>query len=87
MPYSIHTKVEEELDCLVKESIIEPIQLSAWAAPIIPVVKSDKSVTICGEMKMTINKVSKLDRYPIPNIEDLFANLSGDQMFSKLDMS
>ena len=36
---------------------------------------------------MTVNRVSKLDRYPIPRIEDLFANLSGGTSFSKFDLS
>ncbi len=31
--------------------------------------------------------MSKLDRYPIPKIEDLFSQLSGDKSFSKLDLS
>ena len=80
-------KVEEELNRLTKEGIIEPIQFSDWVAPIVQVVKNDKSIRICGDFKMTINQVSKLDRYPIPRIEDLFAKLSGGQHFTKLDLS
>ena len=36
---------------------------------------------------MTVNKASKLDRYPIPRVEDLFASLAGGQTFTKLDLS
>ena len=36
---------------------------------------------------MTVNAASKVDRYPIPKIEDLFARLAGGKLFSKLDMS
>ena len=68
--------------------IIEPLQFSEWAAPIVPVVKSDKkSVRICGDFSLTVNRVSKLDKYPIPKIEDLFAQLSGGKRYTKLDMS
>ena len=35
---------------------------------------------------MTINSVSKLDRYPIPKIEDLLATLSGGTSYTKLDL-
>ena len=88
VPYSMRTLVEQELDRLVNEKVIEPIQFSDWAAPIVPVLKSDKkTVRICGDFKMTTNRASKLDRYPIPRIEDLFAKLSGGRIFSKLDMS
>ena len=55
-----------------------------------PVLKSDgQSVRICGDYKVTINREAKLDIhvYPLPRIEDLFANLSGGQFFSKLDLN
>ena len=65
---------------------IMPAQVRA--APIVPVLKSDKkSLRICGDFKMTVNSASKLDAYPIPRIEDLFARLSGGVCFSKLDLS
>ena len=67
--------VEEELDCLVKEGTIEPIALSEWAAPIVPVLKSDKKpVRICGDFKLTVNQAGCLDRYPIPKVQDLLWN-------------
>ena len=53
-----------------------------------PILKSDsKSLRICGDFKVTVNKASKLDRYPIPKIEDLFATLAQGKAFTKLDMS
>ena len=36
---------------------------------------------------MTVNQASKLDRYPIPRVEDLLATLAGGKTFTKLDMS
>ena len=36
---------------------------------------------------MTVNAVSKLEEYPIPQVEDLFAAISGGKLFSKLDLS
>ena len=38
-------------------------------------------------IKVTVNQASKLDRYPIPKIEDLLAKLAGGKRFTKLDMS
>ena len=88
IPYAYKLKVEEELDRLVKLGIIEPVQFAEWAAPIVAVLKSDKkSIRICGDFKLTVNSVSKVDRYPIPKIDDLVATLSGGQKFTKLDMS
>ena len=88
VPYAMRGKVEEKLERLVSEGIIEPVQFADWAAPIVPVVKSDgKSLRICGDFKLTMNQASKLDRYPIPKVEDLFAKLTGEKAFTKLDMS
>ena len=80
--------MEQELDHLTKEGIIEPIQFADWAASIVPVMKKDgTSLRICGDFKVTVNQVSKLDKYPIPKIDDLFAQLAGGKRFTKLDMS
>ena len=87
VPYALKTKIEEKLDCLTADGIIEPRQFADWAVPIVPVLKEDKTVRICGDFKQTINQASKLDRHPIPKIEDLFAGLTGGTCFSTLDLS
>ena len=87
VPYAVREKVEQELDCLVREGILEPVQHAEWASPIVPVLKRDKSIRICGDFKKTVNRVTKLDKYPIPKIEDLMATLAGGKTFTKLDMS
>ena len=87
VPYAIREKVEADLDRLEQEGIIEPVQFSDWAAPIVPVLKKDGSVRICGDYKLTVNKAAKPDTYPLPRIEDLFASLAGGQTFSKLDLA
>ena len=87
VPYAIRAKVEQELDRLEKSGIIEKMQFSSWAAPIVPVLKRDGSVRICGDYRATVNQAAKLDTYPLPRIEDLFASLTGGKTFSKLDLS
>ena len=67
--------------------MIEPVQFSDWAAPIVPVIKSDGSVLICGDYMVTVNQATKVDQYSIPQIDDLFASLSGGKRFTKLDLS
>ena len=85
--YAMKEKIEKELDRLMSLGNLEPIQFSEWASPIVPVLKSDGSVRVRGDFKVTLNSVSKLDRHPIPRIEDLFATLGGGKLFSKLDTS
>ena len=76
LQYAMREKVGEELVRLVAEGTLDPEEYSDWAAPIVVVVKSDrKSVRICGDFRMTVNPISKLHRYPIPKVTDLFATL------------
>ena len=38
------------------QGVIEPVLSSDWAAPIVPVIKTDSTVKICGDYKLTVNK-------------------------------
>ncbi len=88
VPYSMREGIEAELSKLVAEGTLVPVEHSDWAAPIVPVLKPDgKTVRICGDFRLTVNPVSKLDQYPIPKIEDLFATLARGEKFTKLDLS
>ena len=87
VPLALKEKIETELERLQAQGIIEPVQFSEWAAPIVPVIKSDGSVRICGDYKVTVNRVAKIDKYPLPLIDDLFASLAGGKRFTKLDLS
>ena len=56
VPYALKDKVCEELQRLESEGIIEPVEHSEWAAPIVPVVKEDGSLRICGDYKLAVNR-------------------------------
>ena len=66
---------------------IEKTQSADWAAPIVPIVKPDGSIRICGDYKLTVNQASRVESYPLPRIEDIFASLSGGKLFTKLDLA
>ena len=63
-----------------------PVNFSEWAAPVVPVVKRDGSVRVCGDYKLTVNRAAKVDSYPLPRLEDIFTAVSGGRTFSKLDL-
>ena len=87
VPYTLKKKIEDELGRLEKEGTISPVDFSEWVTPIVPILKSDPSVCISGDYKVTINPVTKLDNYPIPKTEDLYATLGGGESYTKLDLS
>ncbi|XP_055622171.1 uncharacterized protein K02A2.6-like [Toxorhynchites rutilus septentrionalis] len=86
VPFSLREKVSEELDRLVREDVLRSVQHSDWASPIVVVPKADGSVRICMDCKVTWNKVICNEHYPLPNINDVFANMSGYKYFAKLDL-
>jgi len=65
--------------------VIEKVKFSDWATSIVPVAKQDSTFRICGDYKLTVNKVSKPDIYPLSKIDELFTALTGGRAFSKLD--
>ena len=87
IPFALKEKVELELQKLEQLGIISPITHSEWAAPIVPVMKQNGNVRICGDYRVTVNQAIQIDSYPLPKIEELFAKLSGGKYFTKLDMS
>ena len=87
LPYAMRPKVERELTRLQEAGIISPVKHSEWATPIVPVLKPNGSIRLCGDFKATVNPRLNIEQYPLPKIDDIFANLAGGQYFSKLDLT
>ena len=87
VPHALKGAIEQELDRLERMGVMEKVRYSEWAAPIVPVVKPDKSIRVCGDYKVTINSALEVDQHPLPNPEELFVSLSGGAKFTKLDLS
>ena len=87
VPFSMRNLVESELERLQQEGTISPAQFSHWASPIVPVMKQNGTVRVCGDYKATLNPVLQVDTYPLPRVDELFASLSGGCQFTKLNMS
>ncbi|XP_062589261.1 uncharacterized protein K02A2.6-like [Saccostrea cucullata] len=87
VPYAIKEQVENELRKLVERGVLQKVKNSSWAAPVVVVPKADQSVRICGDYKMTVNRVISEEHYPLPNTDDMFASLAGGKKFTKLDLS
>ena len=80
-------KIAEELKRLEGIGVLQKVEFSDWATPIVPVLKPDGTVRICGDYKVTINPALDVPEYPMPMAEELFMQLNGGQSFFKLDLS
>ncbi|XP_026327853.1 uncharacterized protein K02A2.6-like [Hyposmocoma kahamanoa] len=85
--FALRDKVNHEIDRLVRLGIIEPVEHSEYASPIVPVLKKNGSVRLCADYSRTINKQLQVEKYPLPTTSELFSKIHGGQHFSKLDLS
>ena len=72
MPFALQAKVDTEIDRLVRGGVLTPVEQSKWASPIVVVRKSDGSIRLCGNYKVTINEYLENIEYRTPNAQDLF---------------
>ena len=77
VPFALREVIERDLDRLDCMGVLEKVNHSKWASPIVPVVKSDNSIPICGDYKATVNNMLNGDQFLLPNPEELFVTLSG----------
>jgi hypothetical protein len=58
---------------------------SPWGAPVLFVQKKDGSQRMCVDYR-SLNDVTIKNKYPLPRIEDLFDQMRGARVFSKIDL-
>jgi len=87
VPYLMRKRVDDELDRLHSANISEPVAYFQRVAPIVHILKSDATVRICGDCKVTVNNYAHVEQYPLPTPEDLFATFADGVKLSKLDMA
>ena len=77
-------ELKEQLQDLLSKGFIRP-SVSPWGAPVLFVKKKDGSMRMCIDYRQ-LNKVTIRNKYPIPRIDDLFDQLQGASVFSKIDL-
>ncbi|CAF4637437.1 unnamed protein product [Rotaria sp. Silwood2] len=87
LPFAYLNGIKEEIQRNIKAGILQRIDTSAWAAPIVPVKKPNGKIRICGDFKVTINPEILVDQHPIPSIDELLTHLNNGKRFIKLDLS
>ncbi|KAK8510296.1 hypothetical protein V6N12_073367 [Hibiscus sabdariffa] len=87
-PYRMAPKELKELKTQLQELLdrgfIRP-STSPWGAPVLFVKKKDESLRMCIDYRQ-LNKMTVKNKYPLPRIDDLFDQLRGASVFSKIDL-
>ncbi|GJS67014.1 putative reverse transcriptase domain-containing protein [Tanacetum coccineum] len=87
-PYRLAPSEMQELSNQLQElsdrGFIRP-STSPWGAPVLFVKKKDGSFRMCIDYR-ELNKLTVKNRYPLPRIDDLFDQLQGSSVYSKIDL-
>jgi hypothetical protein len=87
-PYRMATaelaELKEHIRELLEKGFIYPSS-SPWGAPMIFVLKKDGIQRLCMDYR-ALNEVTIKNKYPLPRIDDLFDQLCGACVFSKIDL-
>jgi hypothetical protein len=77
-------ELKVQLEELLEKGYIRP-SVSPWGAPVLFVKKKDGSLRLCIDYR-ELNNITIKNRYPLPRIDDLFDQLRGAGVFSKIDL-
>ncbi|GKF66065.1 putative reverse transcriptase domain-containing protein, partial [Tanacetum coccineum] len=77
-------ELSNQLEELAGRGFIRP-STSPWGAPVLLVKKKDRSFRMCIDYR-ELNKLTIKNRYPLPRIDDLFDQLQGSSVYSKIDL-
>src|SRR3954470_17654260 len=87
-PYKMDVDELKELKKQLKEQLdkgfIQPSS-SSWGAPVLFVEKKDNNKRLVVDYR-SLNEVTIKNKYPLPNINDLFDQLKGAKVLSKIDL-
>jgi hypothetical protein len=77
-------ELKKQIDELLEKGYIRP-STSPWSAPVLFVEKKDGTRRMCIDYR-ALNEVTIKNKYPLSRIEDLFDQLRGANVFSKIDL-
>jgi hypothetical protein len=77
-------ELKENIKELLEKGFIRPSS-SPWGAPVIFVPKKDGTQRLCVDYH-ALNEDTIKNKYPLPRIDDLFDQLCGACVFSKIDL-
>ena len=84
MPANDLEEIKKQIKELVEKGYIRPSS-SPWGSPVLLVEKKDGSLRMVVDYH-ALNEVTIKNKYPLPTINDLFDQLQGAKVFSKIDL-
>ena len=77
-------ELKVQIQELLGKGFIRP-STSPWGAPVLFAKKKDKTLRLCIDYRQ-LNRATIKNQYPLPRIDDLFDQLRGARVYSKIDL-
>jgi len=77
-------ELKKQLNDMLQKGLIRP-SASPWGSLVLFMDKRDGTIRMCVDYRK-LNEVTIKNKYPLPKIEDLFDQLNGARVFSKIDL-
>jgi translation elongation factor EF-4 len=84
MPMNELVQLKKQIVKLQAKGFIHPSS-SLWGAPVLFMEKKDRTQQMCVDYH-SLKEVTIKNKYPLPQIEDLFGQMKGVTIFSKIDL-
>jgi hypothetical protein len=84
MPVNELVELKKQIAKLQAKGYIQPSS-SPWGALVLFVEKKDGTQRMCADYR-SLNEVTIKNKYPLPRIEDLFDQMKGASIFSKINL-
>ncbi|XP_068684916.1 uncharacterized protein [Montipora foliosa] len=85
IPQKLEEEVNKEIEKMLQLGIIRP-SMSPWASPVVIVPKPDGTIRFCVDYRK-VNKVTKMDAYPIPSMERMIEKVASAKYISTIDLT
>ena len=89
IPQPLQDRVKEKLETMVRQGMLEPIQLGGVtnASQVVWQPMKNRALRLCVDLNLHINGKVTAEDYPIPDMETIFHNLHVASYFGKIDLS
>ena len=81
----VKQKLKVHINSMHKAGIIGKSN-SSWSFPLVPVLKKNGEVRPCADLR-EINKISRWEAHPLPNLSECIVSLKGSKLFTSLDLN
>ena len=87
IPFSLQGPVERKLKELLDQDIIEQVSgPTPWVSPVVCAPKKNGDIRLCVDMRQANAAVIR-ERHPMPTLDDVLHDMTGSNVFSKLDLA